>query len=72
MGCGIYAFLVFLGKGRTITKVMGGWGVVHFQPVRLFFQNFLLVSIIFFLLIPCSNFIFFPKIVGEQGGGGIF
>ena len=40
MGCGIYAFLVFLGKGRTIRKVMGGGGVVHFQPVRLFFQNF--------------------------------
>ena len=26
MGCGIYAFLVFLGKGRTIRKVMGGGG----------------------------------------------
>ena len=29
---------------------MGGGG--HFQPVRLFFQNFLLVSIIFFLNHP--------------------
>ena len=55
-------------KGRTIRKVMEG-GVAHFQRVRLFFQNFLLVSI-FFFIIPCSNFIFFQKIVGEGGGGG--
>ena len=47
---------------------MGGGG--HFQPVRLFFQNFLLVSIIILLIIPCSNFIFSPKNVGERGVGG--
>ena len=40
--------------------------MVHFQRVRLFFQNFFLVSIS--LIIPCSNFIFFQKIVGEGGG----
>jgi hypothetical protein len=39
--------------------------VVHFQRARLFFQNILRVD--FFFIFPCSNFIFFPKIVGERG-----
>ena len=47
-------------KGRTIRKVMGG-GVVHFQPVRSFFQNFLLVSIIIFFTDPLLEFYFFSK-----------
>jgi hypothetical protein len=34
----------------------GGGGL--FQLVRIFFQNFLLVSIIFLNIIPCSNFFF--------------
>ena len=42
MGCGIYAFLVFLGKGRTIRKVMGGGGGWSFSNLYDFFKIFCL------------------------------
>ena len=48
---------------------MGGGAVVHFQPVRSFFQKFLLVSIIFFTN-PLLEFYFFSKNCWRGGGGG--
>jgi hypothetical protein len=48
-------------KGRTIRKVMGG--VVHFQRAQIFFQNFLLRCLLFFLNNPLLEFFF-------SGGGG--
>jgi hypothetical protein len=49
-------------KGRTIRKVH------EFQRARIFFQNFLLCWLFFFLNNPLLEFFFFPKIVGEGGG----
>ena len=39
------------------------WGVGFFQLVRIFFLNFLLVSIIFLNIIPCANFFLFQLII---------
>jgi hypothetical protein len=42
--------------------------VVHFQHVRLFFQNFLLVSLIFIFTNPLLEFYFFSKNCWRAGG----
>ena len=66
----VYLYSLLVDKGRTIRKVMGGGGGGPFPNCTIIFSKFLLVSIIFILLIPCWNFIFSPKIVGEREGGG--
>jgi hypothetical protein len=61
----VYLYSLLVDKGRTIRKVMGGGRGGPFPNCTIIFSKFLLVSIIFFLLIPCSNFIW-----GGGGGGG--
>jgi hypothetical protein len=50
----INSLLIIHGfKGRTIRKVMGGG---TFSTCTNIFLNFLLVSIMFLNIIPCTNF----------------
>ena len=48
----------------------GGGGGGPFPTCTIIFSKFFAVSIIIFFIIPCSNLIFSPQIVGEPGVGG--